>query len=945
MHDYYYFGITCPNCHEPYLNEIPIVKQENLFTCSSCNTHFYSTFDLRKGNNGALIYRFNDMPEELKVEVLPEMPLFWKIDLNIIEKAYLDWIKTKPKGNFLVSWPWNKPKFTTIMLFECLISGLIKKAVIIDNFASSENRETFGYPNIDYVFSRTLCLETENSKEPEEQINKNVKWFTRRLQKLVLEKERSTNCEIRNINTGKVYAEKIDSNIDKHLLNEIEDNIIEEHGNEAIRKIEKHKLGKSSKSVIKNENGFIDITLREIEERNSRLNYDKSWLRNVLFNLNNAIYYNQNFQVGIAKTYEELYGIGTGVNLAFVSSDIDADDLFLFLKKFGAEIIIFNNCDYFIMDKYFIGKRVKNLYNFLKENTDSTIIMFSTNPEVRSLYGINDSQETNGITKYNVLPHTWDFKTIMNYIKSKYYLESKYSNPLSSRFEELEHEGEKDISIDYEEVPSLEPVDNFVKHASIIRNKNIRDKILSYVKGLEQSALSLMGDYSKATVYKGNIRLTGVQFTYAMFLNLLREEIGDSTELKNLISLINSVYKTNTDIHVNPLRDAISRKINEILKINGVSVTIVVKKYEVKGTRLLLENEPIAEYIGSRVFVCSWDQILAKDTQYDFFERNYLIATGYPPFEYNLRLSKFSETIFIGSPETIKKIKLIVDNRITEVKTHPLYLLPKTAAAPALLIDSQSNISMLSEDLLEELISEVDEVNIEIGSSIDGNNAKTLHNQLNNKVTRIRAGDKAILTVDKKGYGMFIPLGAEVLTFEKSRGFNEMILSKESLISAGGTITLLVDTREFYISYKSIFVEYMLEYSQSIKFTYSLYSWNGFLQLMNDATSWIKMLEMQARNYAKSNNISMDEASDRLASYLSSLGLNAKDPNYIRRWWSDYNSIIVMDKVYRVYQIDRPKSINDLKLIYEGMGKAPWNADFGEEDWRHVYFSALYMQK
>ena len=133
MKNYYTNNPICPFCMEPSLNnqELTFLNEDEI-QCNNCGNIFYKDVSLM----------YNDFPVKF--------PLFTKIKLNCIEKAYVNWILEDVKGKYLVTWPWGDVKFIPILLSEYFNKFPDNKVVVFchSDFLTKNNLNDLHYPTI-----------------------------------------------------------------------------------------------------------------------------------------------------------------------------------------------------------------------------------------------------------------------------------------------------------------------------------------------------------------------------------------------------------------------------------------------------------------------------------------------------------------------------------------------------------------------------------------------------------------------------------------------------------------------------------------------------------------------------------------------------------------------------------------------------------------------------
>jgi len=122
MRNYYHTYPTCPCCHEPFLSgsiltiidyeeetdyEGEIDEEAEILKCSACNVYFYKNIDFSTFPHTWNLVTNGDRTNEY----MPELPLIWQINPNVIEEAYINWFNANTSGKYLITWPWKEVNF------------------------------------------------------------------------------------------------------------------------------------------------------------------------------------------------------------------------------------------------------------------------------------------------------------------------------------------------------------------------------------------------------------------------------------------------------------------------------------------------------------------------------------------------------------------------------------------------------------------------------------------------------------------------------------------------------------------------------------------------------------------------------------------------------------------------------------------------------------------
>lgn len=440
MRTYYYRGITCPNCHEPHVNggAIEILDEASL-RCTSCGAKFKKTINLHSSElfPKTLNYIIEREGKNAK-QYLSCIPLVWKIEPNIIEQAYIDWLLAEKKGFFLITWPWHDVRFIPLLVFEYLLNNPGKRAVVIGNYSTFEEDKIEYSPSPPYAFTKMIY--TVNAESISSEIKKERNQLGK---KLIFEKEKVVEVKYKKIGVNKVIKK-----LCYKTLRKCENEILKEDSElwkGLLRKLTENKLNGRPNTKEFDKNGIWDVSLEEQERWTGDLKYNKIWLWNVL--LNSTRLYT------CKSTIPHLfYGKETDektthkdIRLHFLSSEPDVATVLENVQAISPDILIIENTDEIISDSRFGGERSKTLLQFLNKCCVKTVLMFSTNPDIRQFYKLNDNESL--FQSIKIIPHTWDSPHIINNLPAGN--ESKHPNPVTSNMSQLIKEKIRKITPEY----------------------------------------------------------------------------------------------------------------------------------------------------------------------------------------------------------------------------------------------------------------------------------------------------------------------------------------------------------------------------------------------------------------------------------------------------------------------------------------------------------------
>jgi len=941
MRIYYHFYPTCPNCHEPHANGSPLKKTgDRILKCTHCGTYFRECIDfISASDKFELTVKTIVEREGRKVKkTLANFPLVWRIKANRIEREYLEWICNSPPGKFLVTWPWRTVKFIPILVLEYLIRNPEKRAVVIGKI-SGENEEesTLVYPDVQTSFNSLLCLEGRPREMP-----KKIQKERNRFDKTVLiEKKKFVHYRVRRRGTGFEAEDKCENTFIR-CRNSIIKDLEEIYGDGCIRKVDRIRLKdgeEKREEKIKNPDGEIDIKLVERKEYTGNLYYKQRWLWDILLNTGMAKRAKNMISPLIVNSDSSSRINDTGGRLYIIPSNNNPYNIFQSVKNISPDLLIIQNTDYFVKDKIYGGKRSRALLEYLPAAENCCIVMFSTEPDIRHLYGLH--QEGSIVETYDILTHTWDTGPVLEKLsKTDDQSESRYPNPLSSRWEELPDEGENP-EIEYVEVKTLDKLNEFFEKVIALLDDAIYGDIRRYQYHLRRSPLYLKGDYEMPEFFKRwGEKLTRI--TYDILMDLIHEK-ADEEKLKDLDDLMASIYTDKSGEQINPIMEQISQKINCLLDDEGCYVTVVVHQQDVRGTEKILCDIGFEDHIPGRLSVCSWNELAQKEDSIPEGALHFVVSTLPPYLNYSIYSSQISKFIFLGDQNNLKKIETIVKNRFAEARSRPLYLLSETDPVPEFLRQILKDTEILSNQEIEDIFSELV---IEFGGAPRTEGGIPAHEIEESTRYRLKPHDTVILVLDSNGRGMFIPPGASICVKEHETidEINLDAVSSDKLEKILRHRKILTNTEGLHRSFRSIFIKNMIIHGDKILFRKGPYEWRGFGELFKSAIHWIIVLKTAVRQLSVKTNKSQEEAETELSEYLASLDITAEDPDYICGWWSNYEDVHLGDKKIPLYKVEHPRSMTDIRIIYEGInGKIP-EMQLRLEDAERSYTAAILIQ-
>lgn len=868
-------------------------------------------------------------------KLLSEIPLVWGVEPNALEQEYIKWVSTLScVGNFLVTWPWDVVKFVPILLTEYLL-GNQKRVIVIDKPVNNSPKNSYLMePNIFESFEQTIFSgDLPITGDFEKNIRSELKKVDR---SLLVKLGVVVECEAKEVGSGKWTKYDCEESYVK-CRNKVRKEYESLYGLDCIRKMTENRLKKDKVTRLYNNDGRIDLKFTEIKKYIGKVDYDIKWLWDILTGLNSIR--NPSRIIPVA-AFPELSSLPHNNNkrLIFINDDEHPARIFDFIKDVSPELVVIPNADEFISDRIFGGPKSYNLIKYLQENRTSIVLMFSTNKDLRHLYKLYDEPVGEGC---KVTPHTIDNYAILKYLRENLNKnDSRYPNPLSSRWNELPVEMENTPDVKYVIVKDMGRLDEISLIVNTIQNESLRKDLKRFVDELQRTLLKLKGPPYLPEVFKrgGNsIEL----LSYENVMNTIADRI-DNENRKKIDNVLSSVFSSINGEEKNPLRDSVVETVNELLKTTDVFISLVVNGYEVKGVQVLFEKIPLYAASVSRLKFTTWKDLKKMESQIPWGKSHYVIATSYPGLSYSMYKSKIDKFIFIGTETSLKKIRRVVEYRINEFISRPLFVLSSGKCAPQILKEATNNIGQIGEEQISDLLDDIvfeDQHSIKSEGNIEAHIGSSYYG-------KIKAGDEAILVIGPDNRGMLIPTGASV-TIKENDHLAEIYLGNIHSGDYGRKLIeseILLDVTGFYRSFRSMFINYMLKYASRIIFRKGGYEWKGFRGLLESTQKWILALSETVKRYSEINKIEYSDAENMFSKYLSGLNLNAKNPMYIKRWWSDFETLTIDNEEFYIYDIEHTKSIQDVQKVFNGINELIPEMKLNIKDGEESYIASVFMQ-
>ena len=562
--------------------------------------------------------------------------------------------------------------------------------------------------------------------------------------------------------------------------------------------------------------------------------------------------------------------------LFFINESILNSHIIDFIDLISPELIIATDIDA-LYGKNRFGKGNK-IYELFK--MDSKLLLFSVNLNQRSTHKIG--QENYFLKNWNIIPHTWDYSIVLNKIKDLGVDEHSFC---SSSFSDIQRIMPI-FDIDFIECEVLSDIESTFEIFNEIFPHD--KKIMDSLKDLMKTPLHIKGAHKDYRVLNRNV-------TFEYLFNLIYNIDQDKWE--SLMSIFDEVY----DFHgtgKNPIAESLIELI-ENKNIPHEELAVIVHKYDIKGTKLILED-----YLGeNNILVTSWTDL---DDDIKNTSITYAISTIFPQPKYNAFSSQIEKLDIICSPNNHKRFEVYRKNRFTANGLKPVYLLSEDEKAPELLKYCLRDVEV-PQKFYDELnkIHELDFIY---------NSQSLMFKRFN--YSKLRKNDNAILISNSYGQSMFLKFNTIIyildedgkpVDFEiKYKNYGDLINNK-IMINEGG-----------YHSIGHIFFKFVIENGQNIILREGKFKWQGFKNLIENMFEWVEILNIIIDDEFKHSLKNLDSVKLNLANDLSNLGLSAEREKYIVDVWLDEpQSLETNEGVVNIYEAERPKAENDIQKIYE----------------------------
>lgn len=941
----------CPVCQDPYIIKAQVDNGKgDILRCKNteCEAEFYFPINLnyrrmRKDGNGEPV--FHELIDRLGPggrSILNEIPVIGPVSLNPIEKEYLEWLPTADNGIYLITWPSNDVSFLPILVHSHLKERPRDKIAIITKGPIQCPEISARVLPICFLFSRLIEFDEDKLNEPDEAVRKE---FDRRFDhRYVLRKQNFVKYIIHRIGGGfdNKFMEYGPHATYKKAKKEIKKMLYEEHAHEREMDLTETELYKrlvrderitsldrsgnpSKKKKRFNDNGIYKISIEEgFKWPTKKVKLDKNNILNYILN-----------QTSTSRPFELCKECGKKVpryrlilNDLAIFSDEDGrllDDI----QDFHPDMLLIPHWDS-IFRHIGNSKALSDLWGFIKEKSgEMKALLFSTDQWTRDMYGINESDGWD--KRHNITPHTWDCDVVLSNLSKAHYPKRTDSPSPYSFIIKIQEWDLDAISISYMQVEGLDKLLTFIRDVNKRLPNEVGNELKFYLRELTRSILAPWANEGKEfkRFYNGRC------LSYDYFRERLKW--SDEKLLGDLEEVLSEIYNGDGQT-CNPLCEKTIEEISKISgSINGAKTALIFHQHDVRSSTSLLQEKGLTEDI---VKVLDW-RMLERTLSSQGTDWGHVIITQYIPRTFPLNLLKQVRVHVVGTDDFIHKFKLRIERKLNDLKRRPMHIPHGSEDVPRLLKDIIERSGLKDNEPIDDLFEE-------LSFETSAPSHTSFHSIIGQATYELEPGREAFALLLGGAQGMFIPLGGRIFIVEGGLP-RQKDLKKEELEKLARELKgkELLDERDLKRKFAYIFYPGCMDWGGKIVFRKGLDEWNGFEELYSSATVWIMVLIKIRDIIMESEGLEEEEADSFLAKQLATLGLAAKDPEYIRRWWTNLETFTSKDwQEYVIPEIEHPKGSMDLERIFEWIEKDfNGSALVKKEDASRVYKASLLLQE
>lgn len=719
------------------------------------------------------------------------LPLYWEIVPNLIEKTYLEWLKSSPSGQFLIVWPWRDVKITCLLVHELLKVDDAHRPILVFS------------PDVvaDVDASRDYCMQSPSP---------NVLW------RCLFELDVKRPDDLKGPHQKAIYK-TIDGISKVHKMRKLTYRTAQGSGTTYSSTSKKDAM-----EIIPPGSSLISDN---IEPRRLDIRYTKGWFVEVADALSEKDGQNDSLQhhsrkFHIVTKFQDLESLPHDEEVVFIktkSRSLDAISPSADLIKnhlTNPRVAIIED-----VESLLHSFRREDFIAFLKElPPDCLVLMFSVNKRLRYLH------EELKQRLPAVVIHCWDTQRRIENLRSMNIQETKYPSPGSSQLCSLGI-GKPEDAVRLEMVNVEQLTEAFTeidealsKSLELGADRGHIREVARYISHVRRTALPLNNrfhGFSRWSSFKND------SMNFYGFVGKLQSDDGV------LIEKIRKLGSICEEEHPSFL------KLLKILdKIRTENTIIVVHAEDTGKLRNLLIDK-----IQKELIVVDW-------ARFSRLIRNingrYELIIIDPPYDGDLLcLEKISQITILGDRENNLKVKEIIDTMIAS-ELSPSFLGPDEAA-PQLLIELEEKVRGIEIEKRIVMLPDEGKITTKINWE-DILKAKETYSPGGGNAGDRQAPSEVIVFSNKEGYSVAFPLHSHIAwKGTTGSGINTASEIYEKSLS---NCTILLSRHEQPLKVR--LADWLINEASNNSHRMGKFVWPSYEDMILDSIEWVEKLKQKA---------------------------------------------------------------------------------------------------
>lgn len=840
MMKYYHYWMTCPHCHNPHGDQNQLKtsikrRPDGTALCKYCNCLFTPEVEFQfNGNSRAL-------------------PLHWEIVPNPIERSYMDWMKSSPHGSFIIIWPWEDVRFSSLLVHEYLKYDDSSRPILV----FSPNVVADADPAYEY------CMQSPSP---------NALW------KCLCELDVRSTEELKGPQQKTIYK-NVEGISRSHRLREL-----------------KYRMATSSCTI------YADVSRKDATDiippgaylisdqvvpKKQEIFYTKGWFVQVADALETLKQPPSSFdsvaKCHVVTRFQDLENISQEDRIFFIrtssrSLDAIAPSPNLIKNSIcNPRLVIIED-----LESLLHSFKREDFISFLTQlPSDCLVLMFSVNRRLRYLHD-ELKKEIPSVTT-----HCWETPRRIDSLRMMTNLETRFPSPGSSKSSSLTSLKRKnELQLELTDVDALTQVFNEIdesisKALELGADKWHVREVARYLSHVRRTVLPLN------TRFHGFSRWSWFKQDSISFYAFMRELLADEDAIVEKVRKLGSMCEEEHPSMVILL--------SVLQRIGTERTIIIVHPEDVTKLRNHLVNA-----IGKECVVVDWTHF-SRQIRHANGMHNLIIID--PPYDGDLlNLEKIGRTIIIGDAENNLKVKKIIDSMLGS-EMEPSFL-RENGSAPQLLISLEEKMKNVE---TEAIVPELPEVEI-ITTKVDWSGILR-----ENEPSAIGAGsvgdkqvlEKVIMFSNRDGYSVAFPLHSHL--FWKGATKSDTNTALEMYDKKIKECSILLSRHEQPLKVR--LADWLINEASSNSHRVGKFIWPSYEEMILDSIEWVERLKQKAsimdedelaRRIRKAGTTAQDE------DYIKRWWNVSETP-----------SVITSRGLISIPSIEHPAKLRDLEIIAE----------------------------